>query len=258
MLHSSIIFTKDTLLMFQENFKEILHYHETIQVIIAYESPFQIRMNGGEWEEYHGIIIEEDQNFEIETGLGIDAILTIIPDTRKAQKIMSTVLDGKSYYPFDPQEYKNAIEELLTYNDDKNEGINQTLDLLINQITNDYSENDPISDKVERAIHYIEHNMSHEISTEQIADVALSTPGHLNFLFRQQTGVSMPRFVEWTSLASVIISTVKGTNLKTSVKEAGFMSFSDFSHTFTKIFGITPRQLLADENYKKVLTAFSD
>tara|TARA_B100000809_G_scaffold45148_1_gene39518 strand:+ start:260 stop:1033 length:774 start_codon:yes stop_codon:yes gene_type:complete len=257
-MHSSIIFTKDTLLMFQENFKELLHYHETIQVIIAYESPFQIRFDGGEWQEYYGIIIEEDQNFEVETGLGIDAILTIIPDTKKAQKLMATVLDGRSFYSFNPQDYKEVIDELITFNGDKNEGINHTLDLLINQITKDFSENEPMSEKVERAIHYIENNMSHDISTEKIADIALSTPGHLNFLFRQQTGVSMSRFVEWTSLASVIISTVKGTDLKKSVKEAGFMSFSDFSHTFTKIFGITPRQLLADENYKKALTAFSD
>ena len=256
--HSSIIFTKDTLLIFQENFKEHLHYHETIQIIIAYEDPFLIRFDGGDWEKHYGVIIAEDQNFEVETGYGIDAILTIIPDTKKAQKLLSTVLIDKPFFFFDINKYSSTIEELLTFNSDKIEGINSILELLVNEITNDYSENEPMSEKIERALNYIENNMSHDISTEKIADVALSTPGHLNFLFRQQTGVSMHRFVEWTSLASVIISSVNGVKLKNAVKEAGFMSFSDFSHTFTKIFGITPRQLLAGENYEKAITRFSD
>ena len=257
-LHSSIIFTKDTLLIFQENFKELLHYHETIQIIIAYEEPFLIRFDSGEWEEHYGVIIQEDQNFEVETGEGIDAILTIIPDTKKAQKLLSTVLKNKPFSFFEPSQFEETVSELLTYNDDRLDGVNNILELLINQITNDYSENEPMSEKVERALQYIENNMSHEISTEKIADVALSTPGHLNFLFRQQTGVSMHRFVEWTSLASVIISAVNGIGLKDAVIEAGFMSFSDFSHTFTKIFGITPRQLLAGENYQKAITKFTD
>lgn len=257
-MDSSIIFTKDTLVLFQENFKEILHYHETIQLIIGYEKPFLIRFNDGDWEEHSGIIIEEDQSFEIETGDGTDAILSIISDTRKAQKLMATVLFEKNVYPFDPKDYKEIIDELITYNGSKSRGINTTLDSLINQITDDYSENEPLGEKVKLAVEYIENNMSHDISIEKISDVALSTPGHLNFLFRTQTGVSMTRFVEWTSLAVVIISAVKGTKLKDAVKEAGYMSFSDFSHTFTKIFGVTPRQVLAGENYQKALTIFSD
>jgi AraC-like DNA-binding protein len=257
-MYSSIIFTKDTLVLIQEDFKEQLLYHETIGLIIAYDNPFQIRFNGGEWEEHYGIIISEDQNFEVETGDGIDVILTIIPDTKKSQKLMSTVLYDTSIYSFDPNNFKEITEELKTYSKGKSEGINIILEKLINQITGDFSENDPMSEKVESALHYIENNMSHEITTSKIAKIALSTPGHLNFLFRQQTGISMARFVEWTSLASVIISTANGTELKTSVKEAGFMSFSDFSHTFTKIFGITPRQLLASGDYEKALTAFHD
>ena len=55
-----MIFTKDTLVLFQENFSEIIHYHETIQIIIGYESPFQIRFNDGDWQEHRGIIIKED------------------------------------------------------------------------------------------------------------------------------------------------------------------------------------------------------
>ena len=100
--------------------------------------------------------------------------------------------------------------------------------------------------------------MSHTITKEMVADISLSTPGHLNFLFRQQTGVSMIRFVEWTSMACVIINAANGMKLKEAVLEAGYMSFSDFSHSFTKMFGITPRQLLTDEIYTKAVTKFSD
>jgi AraC-like DNA-binding protein len=257
-VHSSIIFTKDTLVLFQEHYNELLHYHETIQIIIGYENPFEIRFNNGEWEEHQGVIIAEDQSFEIETGEGIDAILFVIPDTSKAQKIKSTVLKDSSIYAFDPMFFNVALEELQKFNSGKTNGINETIEELINQITIDFSENEPIGEKVQTAIDFIENNMSHTITKEIIADESFSTPGHLNFLFRQQTGVSMIRFVEWTSMACVIINAANGMRLKDAVLGAGYMSFSDFSHSFTKMFGITPRQLLTDEIYTKAVTKFSD
>ena len=257
-MQSSIIFTKDTLVLFQENFKEQLHYHETIQIIVAYENPFQIRFDDKEWEEHSGIVIAEDQNYEVETGDGIDLFLTIIPDTKKVQKLTSSVLKTTPIYSFNPSQHHDIINELRSYNGTKVEGINHLLDQFIAELTGDNAENDPMSEKVDRAFIYIENNMSHDITTEDIADIVGSTPGHLNFLFRQQTGISMSRFVEWTSLANVIINTANGTELKESVQKAGFMSFSDFSHTFTKIFGITPRQLLAGADYEAALTSFHD
>jgi AraC-like DNA-binding protein len=257
-MHSSIIFTKDTLVLFQEDFKEQLHYHETIQIIVAYGNPFQIRFDDGEWEEHSGIIISEDQNFEVETGDGIDLILTIIPDTKKYQKLVSSLLKDNSIFSFSPTKHQTIIDKIRLFNGGETKGINCVLDEFITELTNDHSENDPMSEKVESAFLYIENNMSHEITTDDIADIAKSTPGHLSFLFRQQAGISMARFVEWTSLASVIIATANGTVLKTAVKKAGFMSFSDFSHTFTKIFGITPRQLLAGADYEAALTVFHD
>ncbi len=256
-LHSSMIFTKDTLVLFQENFSEIIHYHETIQIIIGYENPFQIRFNDGDWQEHRGIIIKEDQSFEIETGEGLDAILFVVPDTMKAQKIIANLLQEEPYYVFDPMFYNVALEQLKRFNNEKNDGINETIEYLINQLTMDFTETDSIGPKVATAIDHIENNMSHDISKEEIADIALSTPGHLNFLFRSQTGISMARFVEWTSMACVIINTVNGTSLKQSVKDAGYMSFSDFGHTFTKVFGITARQILSGENYTKAMTKFS-
>ena len=182
-LHSSMIFTKDTLVLFQENFSEIIHYHETIQIIIGYENPFQIRFNNGDWQEHRGIIIKEDQSFEIETGEGLDAILFVVPDTLKAQKIVANLLLDEPYYVFDPMFYNVALEQLKRFNDEKNNGINETIEYLINQLTMDFSENEPIGSKVATAIEHIENNMSHDISKEEIADISLSTPGHLNFFF---------------------------------------------------------------------------
>lgn len=261
MISSSIAFLKDSLLLFQDSFIANVNFHETITIIIGYDNPFKIKTPGGDWELHNISVIAPDQPYECVTGEGLDAILFIFPECQKALKINNSILkDGKKIHHIDDITAVGMFNELKTYHQKSKDysGISGLLDDIVSYLSNDDRDSDPLNDRVNQSILYIHSKRDHDLSIAEVATKVKTSEGMLNFMFRSQTGVSLSKFILWTSIASVIIDTINGKELIVCIKKAGFNNLSDFSVTFSKIFGITPKTFLENNQYNNALIHYYD
>lgn len=93
---------------------------------------------------------------------------------------------------------------------------------------------------------YIYHHYDKALTTELLAEQACLSPGYLSFVFKQETGVNLNRFIREYRMekAKELLET---TNMKIVqiAKKVGFSNNSYFGRSFREHFGNTP------ESYRK-------
>ena len=88
---------------------------------------------------------------------------------------------------------------------------------------------------------YIYHHYDEALTTELLADQVCLSPGYLSFVFKQETGVNLNRFIrEYRMEKSKEL--LKTTNLKVVqiAEKVGFSNNSYFGRSFREYFGSTP------------------
>jgi AraC family transcriptional regulator len=72
--------------------------------------------------------------------------------------------------------------------------------------------------------------------------VHLST-SRFTHLFRQQTGLSLTRYLLWTRLLTAVAVIAQGANTTAAAHQAGFADLAHMSRTFRQTFGVMPSEL---------------
>ena len=107
-------------------------------------------------------------------------------------------------------------------------------------------------DAVERVIRAMYERLDEPLSLQDMADVAMLSPYHLNRVFRHVTGIPPRKF-----LAALRIEAAKRLLLTTHMSvaevcfEVGYNSQGTFTTLFTQFVGVSPRQLrrFADDHF---------
>lgn len=94
---------------------------------------------------------------------------------------------------------------------------------------------------VEKVIVAMHENLDQELSLEDMAEVAIMSPFHLNRVFRQLTGVPPCRFLTALRLAAAkrLLLTSDLSVTDTSL-EVGYSSLGTFTRRFTELVGVSP------------------
>ena len=94
---------------------------------------------------------------------------------------------------------------------------------------------------VERVIAAMHQNLDQEMSLENMAEVAIMSPFHLNRVFRQLTGVPPCRFLTALRLAAAKRLLLTSSLSVTEVSlEVGYSSLGTFTRRFTELVGVSP------------------
>jgi AraC family transcriptional regulator len=93
---------------------------------------------------------------------------------------------------------------------------------------------------VERARLFIVSRYREKLLLQDIARAAAYSPYHLCRIFKQQTGVSVNRYVNRLRLMAALESLDTASDLSALAHELGFSSHSHFSTAFRREFGSTP------------------
>lgn len=104
--------------------------------------------------------------------------------------------------------------------------------------TTDYAE------RTEAAKMYLAGRLGERITLDDIAREVHSSPFHFARIFRQQTGISLHRYLMQLRLRTALERLLEGTDDITGLAlEVGFSSHSHFTETFRREFGFTPSEV---------------
>lgn len=112
-------------------------------------------------------------------------------------------------------------------------------------------------EEVARVKSFIYHHFDEPLTTEILADQVFLSPGYLSFIFKQETGVNLNRFIRDYRMekAKELLET---TNLKVVqiAEKVGFSNNSYFGRSFREYFGSTPESCRKgttdEENHPKI------
>ena len=94
---------------------------------------------------------------------------------------------------------------------------------------------------VERVIDAMHQHLDEDFSLEDMAEVAIMSPFHLNRVFRQLTGVPPCRFLTALRLeAAKRLLLTSGLSVTNTSLEVGYNSLGTFTRRFTELVGVSP------------------
>ncbi len=97
--------------------------------------------------------------------------------------------------------------------------------------------------RVDRAIDHVMHHLAEPLDLEAVAKVACFSPFHFHRIFRGVTGETLHDFVTRVRLERALHLMAHGRGSLTHVAlSCGFGSSSDFSRSFRRVYGASPRQ----------------
>lgn len=108
---------------------------------------------------------------------------------------------------------------------------------LENQATQIYI-NDPI---VSDTIHYINQNYATITNVASVASVFSYSPNYLNKIFKQSTGVTIPKYINIKRFENIENLFRAGSSLEAASKLSGFNNYRHFAYAYKQEYGISPK-----------------
>lgn len=98
--------------------------------------------------------------------------------------------------------------------------------------------------RVNRAVAYIQRNLGESLQLEDVAKVAAFSSFHFHRIFKAMIGETLNAFVKRTRLerALYLLAHRDGATLTEIALACGFASSSEFSRSFKKHYGVSPRE----------------
>lgn len=105
----------------------------------------------------------------------------------------------------------------------------------------------PVSRHVQRALSYLEAELSSAPTLSEAAARAAISPSRLTHLFTLEVGIPFRRYALWLRLLRAIESVIAGNDLTGAAADAGFSDSAHLSRTFRSTFGLTPSAMFVLE-----------
>jgi AraC-like DNA-binding protein len=252
-----------------------VHSHNTMQIIVDIQDHFRCRVGNNNWQTFKNLIIRENTPHQLDTAGSVQLIIYLDIATNAAREIRTRHLEGKDAAALkDTSAPKDAAApELNLFDDIKPDELQQVLlrpdpALLLSIISrllrtlSGHSANpkpdDRIIPKPDNRIIIIERLLSATPPSDHRIDhlarqVHLST-SRLRSLFKQQTGVSLYKYILWTRIRFAINRIMAGSPINDAAWEAGFTDNSHFHKMLVTMFGISPSQFIRDHQTMDILT----
>lgn len=241
--------------IFFSNFVTNIHSHNTLQILVDMQTGFRCRIDGEDWHEYKNYIIKEEIPHQLDTAGSMQLIIYLDVETTAAKIIKEKYLKAKKaadpdrdiFGAIKPNEWQQAV---LRPDPEKLQNIiQQVLQILTAQ---------PETKKTDARIRIIEKHIANthpdDLSSATLAAIVHLSESRLRALFKEQTGVSMHKYILWTRIRFAINRIMNGAAVNEAAWEAGFTDNSHFHKMLVNMFGISPSQFLRDHRNMEILT----
>lgn len=99
-----------------------------------------------------------------------------------------------------------------------------------------------VGNEIARSIEFLSSNLNKTITIEDIADQIGMSRAVFHRKFKQATNMSPIQFAKSMRLNNAAMKIAEGTNVNIAAMEVGYVSSSQFSREFKRMYGLSPKQ----------------
>lgn len=229
-----------------------VHSHNTMQILVDIDARFKCRVADGPWLTCKNLIIKENIPHQLDTNGSVQLIIYLDTETTAAKAI-------KTRYPGDAAQPDLDLFSIISPDQLQQTLLKpdpQSLLTIVSSILRTLSgepqkNTDPRIRQIEKAI---ETDRPDELNTATLAAKVHLSESRLRALFKEQTGVSLHKYILWGRIRYAINRIMTGSPINDAAWEAGFTDNSHFHKVLVTMFGISPSQFLRDNKTMEIFT----
>ncbi|HEX6060298.1 MAG TPA: AraC family transcriptional regulator [Gemmatimonadaceae bacterium] len=220
-----------------------LHAHYAIQVVFGSEHGVRLRTSErDEWSAYGGAIIPSRQPHTMDaSGIGVNAVLFVEPETREGRALAELYLHG-GIAPLPAGTLAQPSSGLFAaFLDGASEAaLTEAARRVVSALTGGVEPRVVSDARILRAIAYIKANIAGPLTLEQVAAEAFLSPSRFRHLFVEETGTALRPYILWRRFLRVWELVTAGESLSAAAHAAGFADAAHLTRTSRRTFGFPP------------------
>ncbi|WP_334029206.1 AraC family transcriptional regulator [Alteromonas sp. P256] len=99
-----------------------------------------------------------------------------------------------------------------------------------------------VGNAIPRAIDFLSSNIQHNVTIDDLACHVGMSRAVFHRKFKQATNLSPIQFIKSMRLNNAAMRIAEGTNVSVAAEDVGYVSSSQFSRDFKRLYGVTPKQ----------------
>lgn len=243
--HYSISYIADTPVVTE-------HYHNCYKVVVSLDHEFDCIIDGQVLFGLRCLIVNKtvphtfftpDSNMLVNFiktdslyGMKLHALL----DKKACVDISSVIVAGQADQIL-PENYRLLPNDILI----------PYVHAFLNSIFIRHLSDSPVADKrIQLALWYIEDNLNDMLKLKVVAAYINLSSDRTRHLFTQQTGTTFSQYVLWKRIQRTIALTIPENGRFNEIcLQFGFTDQAHFNHSFKRIFGLTPRNMIRNNRF---------
>jgi AraC-like DNA-binding protein len=216
------------------------HSHNNLQLIFDIQDSFKLRTHKSYWRHYKSLVIKQNVIHQLDTNKSVQLIIYIDPSLDIAEKIKSVFLHHREIFDLEV-EIRNLVSVKTLQNSLLNPDetilrklIHEIIKNLLNGITVSNEE-----DRIKQIKHLIQSDPT-VLGARILATKVFLSESRLRTLFKQQTGISLHRYILLNRIIQSICRIMNGCNISDAALYSGFEDSSHLHKTMVKLFGEHP------------------
>ncbi len=225
-----------------------LHAHYAIQVTLALDGDFLIRVaNGDEWQRSRGAVVQSDVRHEFD-GCGSTLCVIFV----EPEGLHGRALRARYRAPLSTDlhldDAREAIDTLAAAFAQRSSDAHllQSARAVLDRLTAAHEAVTSPDARVTAAMQWIRDHLSTDISLEDAAARVHLSPSRFRHLFVAQTGISFRAYLRWARVESAVGAAFTGKTWTEAAQDAGFADSAHLSRTCRRMFGMSPNMLVPE------------
>ncbi|PXX41855.1 helix-turn-helix transcriptional regulator [Undibacterium pigrum] len=218
-----------------------LHTHYALQLSFGLERPFRARLQADhDWTETRSASFAPHDAHQIDSDGGMLAHLFL--EMPEAVKLNGTDLQAAFA---DHPAFQTLASSLA---DNRHQSLDMAAALHIRQTWQacalpQSQTGAPLDHRIASALEAIAGSHGADCDGESLARLVHLSESRFTHLFRQQTGMSLSRYLLWSRMVEAVAAVAQGNNMTAAAHASGFADLAHMSRTFRSMMGVAPSEL---------------